>query len=47
VWSTCSTDLGVFERQGREAPFALIEMAPGVTQQEIKEKTDGSLVANH
>jgi 3-oxoacid CoA-transferase B subunit len=33
------TDLAVFARPDRHSPFELIELAPGVTQDEIKAKT--------
>jgi len=33
------TDLAVFARPDRQSPFKLIEMAPGVTTEEIAEKT--------
>jgi acyl CoA:acetate/3-ketoacid CoA transferase beta subunit len=33
------TDLAVFERPDRHSPFELIELAPGVTAQEIAAKT--------
>ena len=33
------TDLAVFQRGDHRAPFALVEMAPGVTAAEIAEKT--------
>jgi 3-oxoacid CoA-transferase subunit B len=33
------TDLAVFSRADRHSPFQLIEMAPGVTQDEIRSKT--------
>ncbi len=34
------TDLAVFERPDRGSPFKLIEMAPGVTLEELKAKTE-------
>ena len=34
------TDLGVFSRATRKEPFRLIELAPGVTREEIRAKTD-------
>ena len=33
------TDLAVFHRQDHSSPFKLIEMAPGVTAEEVREKT--------
>ena len=33
------TDLAVFSRANRQAPFQLLEMAPGVTLEEIRAKT--------
>jgi acyl CoA:acetate/3-ketoacid CoA transferase beta subunit len=33
------TDLAVFQRQDHGSPFKLIEMAPGVTVEEIAAKT--------
>ncbi|QCI79446.1 CoA transferase subunit B [Hankyongella ginsenosidimutans] len=33
------TDLAVFERKDHASPFALIELAPGVTVDEVKSKT--------
>jgi 3-oxoacid CoA-transferase subunit B len=33
------TDLGVFSRPTRKDPFKLIELAPGVTREEIRRKT--------
>jgi acyl CoA:acetate/3-ketoacid CoA transferase beta subunit len=33
------TDLAVFERPDHDSPFKLIEMAPGVTAEEIRTKT--------
>ncbi|MEO0574556.1 MAG: CoA transferase subunit B [Pseudomonadota bacterium] len=37
------TDLGVFERPAKGAPFALTELAPHVTLDEIKSKTEASV----
>ncbi|HLS82943.1 MAG TPA: 3-oxoacid CoA-transferase subunit B [Steroidobacter sp.] len=36
------TDLAVFERSDRRSPFKLKELAPGVTRQELREKTTAS-----
>jgi len=33
------TDLAVFQRDNHERPFKLIELAPGVTGEEVREKT--------
>jgi 3-oxoacid CoA-transferase subunit B len=33
------TDLAVFQRPDHQSPFKLIEMAPGVTADEVKAKT--------
>lgn len=33
------TNLGVFHRKDHDSPFRLIELAPGVTEEEIAEKT--------
>jgi acyl CoA:acetate/3-ketoacid CoA transferase beta subunit len=33
------TDLAVFQRADHTTPFKLIEMAPGVTADEVKSKT--------
>jgi 3-oxoacid CoA-transferase subunit B len=33
------TDLAVFQRQGHDSPFRLMELAPGVTREEVREKT--------
>jgi 3-oxoacid CoA-transferase subunit B len=38
------TDLAVFTRSDRRATFQLIEMAPGVTQDEVKAKTSAKYV---
>jgi acyl CoA:acetate/3-ketoacid CoA transferase beta subunit len=36
------TDLAVFRRPDHASPFRLIETAPGVTAQEVREKTTAS-----
>jgi len=36
------TDLGVFSRPTRNVPFKLIELAPGVTREEIRSKTSAA-----
>src|SRR3954463_10544861 len=33
------TDLAVFHRENHDGPFKLIELAPGVTSEEVREKT--------
>ena len=33
------TDLAVFQRPDHESPFRLVELAPGVTAEEVREKT--------
>jgi 3-oxoacid CoA-transferase subunit B len=33
------TDLGVFHRRDHSSPFRLIELAPGVTAEDVREKT--------
>src|SRR5205809_3529121 len=33
------TDLAVFQRPNHDSPFKLIELAPGVTREEVREKT--------
>ncbi|GGD61008.1 CoA transferase subunit B [Croceicoccus mobilis] len=33
------TDLAVFQRPDHDSPFRLVELAPGVTAEEVKEKT--------
>ncbi len=38
------TDLCVFHRPDHESPFKLIELAPGVTREEIREKTTANYV---
>ena len=38
------TDLAVFQRESHDAPFKLIELAPGVTAQEVREKTTAKYV---
>ena len=39
------TDLAVFQRPDHASPFALIEMAPGVTAAEIATKTTATYVS--
>jgi 3-oxoacid CoA-transferase subunit B len=34
------TDLGVFERENRQSPFALIELAPGISGDRIRDNTE-------
>jgi 3-oxoacid CoA-transferase subunit B len=38
------TDLAVFSRASRGAPFKLIEIAPGVTAEQIRSKTPARYV---
>ncbi len=38
------TDLAVFQRPDHESPFKLIELAPGVTAEEVRSKTTASYV---
>ena len=38
------TDLAVFQRPDHDSPFKLIELAPGVTKEEVREKTTASYV---
>ena len=38
------TDLGVFKREGEQKRFRLKEMAPGVSVEEIKAKTEANVV---
>jgi 3-oxoacid CoA-transferase B subunit len=33
------TDLAVFQRSDHDSPFRLVELAPGVTREEVREKT--------
>jgi 3-oxoacid CoA-transferase subunit B len=39
------TDLAVFKRDDHESPFKLIELAPGVTAEEVAEKTTAHYIA--
>jgi acyl CoA:acetate/3-ketoacid CoA transferase beta subunit len=38
------TDLAVFQREDHESPFKLIELAPGVTAEEVRAKTTARYV---
>jgi 3-oxoacid CoA-transferase B subunit len=38
------TDLAVFQRPDHDSPFKLIELAPGVSPQEVREKTTAKYV---
>jgi len=38
------TDLAVFQRPDHDSPFKLIEVAPGVTAEEVREKTTAKFV---
>ena len=39
------TDLAVFQRPDHDSPFKLIELAPGVTAEEVREKTTTARLA--
>lgn len=39
------TDLAVFQRPDHDSPFKLVEMAPGVTAEEVAEKTTAHYIA--
>ena len=39
------TDLAVFKRDNHDSPFKLIELAPGVTAEEVAEKTTARYIA--
>ena len=39
------TDLAVFKRDDHAGPFRLIELAPGVTAEEVAEKTTAHYIA--
>src|SRR5690606_37870065 len=39
------TDLAVFQRPDHNSPFRLVELAPGVTADEVKQKTTASYLA--
>ncbi len=39
------TDLAVFARDGRKGPFKLIELAPGVTAEQVKASTEAHYVS--
>jgi len=38
------TDLAVFQRPDHDSPFKLIELAPGVTSEEVREKTTANYI---
>ena len=38
------TDLAVFQRADHASPFKLVELAPGVTVEEVREKTSAKFV---
>jgi 3-oxoacid CoA-transferase subunit B len=38
------TDLAVFQRPDHDSPFKLIELAPGVTAKEVRDKTTAQYV---
>jgi 3-oxoacid CoA-transferase subunit B len=39
------TDLAIFERKDRQSPFCIIDVAPGVTADEIKAKTEAEYIS--
>jgi 3-oxoacid CoA-transferase subunit B len=39
---TIITDLAVFQRPDHQSPFKLVDMAPGVTAEEVSQKTTAS-----
>ena len=38
------TDLAVFQRPDHDHPFRLVELAPGVSREEVREKTSAHYV---
>jgi 3-oxoacid CoA-transferase B subunit len=38
------TDLAVFQRPNHDSPFKLVELAPGVTREAVREKTSANYV---
>jgi 3-oxoacid CoA-transferase B subunit len=38
------TDLAVFQRPDHTSPFRLVELAPGITRAEVREKTTANYV---
>ncbi len=38
------TDLAVFQRDDHDSPFRLVELAPGVTAEEVREKTTAKYI---
>jgi acyl CoA:acetate/3-ketoacid CoA transferase beta subunit len=38
------TDLAVFERPDHTSPFRLVELAPGISRAEVREKTTANYV---
>jgi 3-oxoacid CoA-transferase B subunit len=38
------TDLAVFQRENHDSPFKLIELAPGVTAEEVRDNTTANYV---
>lgn len=38
------TDLAVFQRPDHDSPFKLVELAPGVTKEEVREKTTAEYI---
>jgi len=39
------TDLCVFQRPDHKSPFRLVELAPGVTAEEVAEKTTAKYIS--
>ncbi|HEY3653364.1 MAG TPA: 3-oxoacid CoA-transferase subunit B [Steroidobacteraceae bacterium] len=39
------TDLAVFERRNRQSPFELIECAPGISEDRVRQTTEASYIA--
>jgi acyl CoA:acetate/3-ketoacid CoA transferase beta subunit len=39
------TDLAVFERPDRRSPFRLIELAPGVSAEDVRAKTSAEFTS--
>ena len=39
------TDLAVFQRSDHQSPFKLIELAPGVSAEDVRQKTSAHYIA--